>query len=113
MEQNTDHTQTESGAEEQQLSRILQGLWDKVRRAGELITELRSQNNDLDQRADVLEREISRVKAELSARDEAVRSLTDQLKAAGASNNGVVLNGERDSLVAKVRELLSRIDGYL
>jgi len=113
LEQNADHTQTESGAEEQQLSRILQGLWDKVRRSGELITELRSQNSDLGQRASVLEREISRVKAQLSARYEAVRSLTDQLKAAGDSNNGVVLNGERDSLVAKVRELLARIDGYL
>jgi uncharacterized small protein (DUF1192 family) len=113
LEQVTGKTETEISPDEQQFTRLLQGLWDRVRRAGDMVVQLRSQNADLAERVVFLEQELSRLKAELSTKDEQVKSLTERQDAAQSLSDRLFSNGDRESIAARAKELLARIEGYL
>jgi hypothetical protein len=87
----------------------LRGLWDRVKRAGELIAALREENAQLHVRAEQLERELRRVQVELQKKDHALL----ETEAGRAAGDAVLSNGEREALIVRVRELLTRIEGYL
>ena len=94
--------QTESGL----LENGLRVLWEKVKRAGELIGTLREENGTLRARCDQLERELQKLQAEVQKREQtAARAARD----AGT----IVSNGEKEALVARVKELLGKIEAYL
>ena len=113
LEQDTIHTTSGSPADEQQVARLLQGVWDRVHQAGELIKELRTQRSDLVRRLEALESEISRMKGDLANRNEIIKTLTEQQTAAETAQGKGFTNGERDAIAARVKELLARIDSYL
>lgn len=90
----------------------LRSLWEKVKRAGELIGKLREENRSLHAKVDQLDAELRRVQSELQKRDQTIKELNlsqTTVKASGA----VFPDGEREALVLRVRDLLSRIESYL
>ena len=89
----------------------LHGLWEKVKRAGELIGSLREENRALKGRADQLEAELGKAQAELQKKDLALRDL--QAGAAARAGAPSFADGEREELLHRAKDLLSRIESYL
>jgi hypothetical protein len=107
------HVETEPAAEEGTIETLFQGLWERVRAAGELIVELRSQRTQANLRMAELEGEIRRLRAELAEREEVVKSFKDVQAAKAQSDGKILSNGEREALAEKARKLLERIQDYL
>ena len=89
----------------------LKGLWDKARRATEIIARLRVENSQLQSDMELLQQELGRLKNDLAAKEERIRKL--DLEKVQAAQNSTFSNGEREALSAKVKELLGKIDSYL
>jgi chromosome segregation ATPase len=103
--------------DEERLEELFQGLWDRVRQAGDLIAELRAQKGSLQDQMEKAEeevrelrKEVTNVRKELLERNAVVKDLQQQM----AREDGKMLsNGEKEALAAKARELLARIEAYL
>lgn len=94
-----------------QLSNIetqIQTLWDKAKRAGELIARLREEKRALQKQNEFLEQELAKLRSELVARNAQLASAAREVKSAE-----IFSNGEREELSAKVKQLLAKIDAYL
>ena len=91
----------------------LRGLWDRTRKAGELIAELRGENASLRARAEGLQKDLEGLKHEIARRDEAVARLQAQRAGEEAQRGAVLANGERDALAARVKDLIARLEAYL
>lgn len=89
----------------------LKVLWEKVRRAGEVIVQLREEKQALQAQVSVLQQEIARLREELAAKDQQLQRAAAGVHEAKAA--ALISNGERAQLAAKVKELLARIDAYL
>jgi len=86
-------------------------LWEKVRRAGDLISQLREEKQALQAQVTLLQQEVAKLRAELATKEQLLQRATagaQEMKAAA-----LISNGERAQLAAKVKELLARIDAYL
>lgn len=113
------HSEDEPLTDEQRLEELFQGLWDRVKRAGDLISSLRSENVALGGRVGELEaqlrsaqKELTEHKKELLGKDELIRGFAER-ESAEANNGKILSNGEREAIAAKAKELLERIQGYL
>jgi septal ring factor EnvC (AmiA/AmiB activator) len=91
----------------------LRGLWDRTRKAGELIAELRGENASLRAQLEGLRKDLEVVKHEVARKDEAVARLQAQRAGEEAQRGAVLANGEREALAARVRDLIARLDAYL
>jgi len=94
------------------LESSLRGLWEKVKRAGELIGALREENRSLKGRVDQLEGELRQVQAELQRKDLALKESQAGAVAAKAGAAHFA-DGEREALLLRAKDLLSRIESYL
>lgn len=89
----------------------LKVLWEKVRRAGEVITQLREERQALQAQVGLLQQEVARLREELAQKDQQLQRLAAGVQE--AKNAAILSNGERAQLAARVKELLARIDAYL
>ncbi len=86
-------------------------LWEKVRRAGDVISQLREERQALQAQTTLLQQEVAKLRNELASKEQQLQRAaagTQEMKAAA-----IISNGERQQLAAKVKELLARIDAYL
>ncbi len=88
----------------------LKGLWDRARKAAELIAQLRVEKGELQTRVASLEEELLRVKSELAEKEEVVRTLSNEKSDTGDSP---LLNGEREQLSSRIKELLAKLNEYI
>ena len=88
----------------------LKVLWDRVRRASEVIAQLREEKVSLIAKAEQLQTEISMLQGEIARRDELVKTLTASQSAPGQA---LVANGEREVIALRVKELLAKLNSYL
>ena len=90
----------------------MQALWDRVRQAAETIARLRDQNRALQGRVGEQERQLQHLGQEF-------RDVQEQLKTQPRQTPSPPIaaspfdNGERDALVARVKEVLAKLDAYL
>jgi septal ring factor EnvC (AmiA/AmiB activator) len=91
----------------------LRGLWDRTRKAGEVIAELRGENASLRAQLESLRKDLEGVKHEIARKDEVFARLQAQRAGEEAQRGAVLANGERDALAARVRDLIARLDAYL
>ena len=111
MENSPTNNLSQGDAEE--IESGLQALWVSVRRAGDTIVHLREEKTETLTRVSTLEQEISRLKRELLEKQQLLETLQlKQLKPVDAKHT-VHFNGDREALFAQVKDLLSRIEGYL
>lgn len=113
MDQHPADTSTGVSSDVKNIEEALRSLWDRTRRAGELIVQLRAENKSLGEKSGTLELEVSRLQRELLEKEAAVKKLTSELTGALNRGDSVFTNGERQALGARVRELLDKIEGYL
>lgn len=90
----------------------LKALWERARRAAEVIVQLREEKRVLQARIEQLERELHEVRRELSAQEQLNGSASGN-GGAGAESAVGFAHDEKEVLAGRVRELLSRLDAYL
>jgi chromosome segregation ATPase len=88
----------------------LKGLWDKAKKASELISRLREEKAELQEKVVMLEQDLARVKEDLSKHQELVQSLSNQPK---QEHHSALANGEREMLSSRVKELLAKLEEYI
>lgn len=88
-------------------------LWEKAQEAGVLIARLREEKKALQADNEQLEREVTKLRSDIVAREAQVQKLTTAQSAPEPRSTATISNGEREQLTAKVKELLARIDAYL
>lgn len=117
MDVNDPNTATDSPTAEERLEELFQALWDKVREAGETISTLRVERDDLRRRLAKAESDFHGIQRDLSDQKKQLLEREDQLRKIerqAVLNEGKILsNGEKEALVARAKELLARIEGYL
>jgi len=91
----------------------LRGLWDRTRKAGELISELRGENTSLRSQIDGLRKELDGLRHEIARKDESFARLQAQREGEEARREAIMANGERDLLATRVRDLIAKLDAYL
>lgn len=110
MDQNqadVSHTmQSDSGT----IDAWLKSLWDRARKAAELISRLRVEKAELQSKVASLEEELGRAKNELAKNEGKMRSLANENQ---GDNRSFMSNGDREQLSARVKELLAKLDGYI
>lgn len=95
------------------LENALKVLWEKARRAAELIGELRVERQALRTRVDELERQYRELKLEVEKRDSQVNRMIAEHDVATPKAVALFANGEREALATKVKALLAKIEAYL
>jgi chromosome segregation ATPase len=89
----------------------LKSLWDRAKKAAELIARLRQEKAELESRVATMEDELGRLRQESARNEEQIRTLT---AAHGeAADHSLITNGEKEMLTARVKELLARLEGYV
>jgi len=91
----------------------LRGLWDRTRKAGELIAELRGENASLRGQVEGLRKDLEGLKHEIARKDEAHARWQAQRAGEEAQRGAALASGERDVLAARVRDLIAKLDAYL
>jgi chromosome segregation ATPase len=102
-----------SALEAKSLESSLKALWDRAKRTGELIAQLREERSGLQRRVEELEREIGQLREVVSQKDELVKKISAEPMRPSGKNGVVLSDGERQQLGARVKELLAKIEGYL
>lgn len=88
----------------------LKGLWDRAKKAAEVISRLREEKAELQARVNTLEEELSRLKSDLDRSEEQLRSVSSDQH---GTDQTFLSNGEREQLSAKVKDLLAKLDAYI
>ncbi|MBI4534739.1 MAG: hypothetical protein HY708_00580 [Ignavibacteriae bacterium] len=91
----------------------LRALWERTKRAGELIAQLRQEKRAFQARTEELEGEVSHLKEALATKEQLIKKLSVAQQVSESKENLVFSNGEREALMSKVKELIARIDAYL
>ena len=91
----------------------LKTLWEKARRAGELIAALKEENTGLRTKLQEVQAEVEHLKEDLVQRDQTISKLEAEQAEADSKRAEMFSNGEREALAAKVKDLLAKIDSYL
>ena len=102
-----------SPAEAHTLDLTLKSLWDKVRRAAEVIARLRVENSQLQSTVGRMQQELSQQKEDLIKREQEIRKLSAEKTEIQSARTSGFSNGEREALSARVKELLGKIESYL
>lgn len=109
-----DQTSTESThilqGDTKAVDALLKNLWDRTKKAAEMISRLREEKAELQARVASMEGEFSRLKQDVVKNEDMIRSLSAE-RAEG--NHSFVSNGERELISARVKDLLARLDGYV
>lgn len=95
------------------LEASLRALWERARHVGETIAQLRDEKKMLQAKVRQLEHELQGLRQEFAEKEALISKQASELAHATPTNGTVVLNGEREQLAVRVRDLLTRLDAYL
>ncbi len=100
-------------SEGRNIESALKTLWEKARRAGELIAALKEENALLRSKLEEMQLQLEHLNQELVQRDQSITQLEAEQAEADSKREELFANGEREALALKVRDLLAKIDSYL
>jgi|WetSurMetagenome_2_1015567.scaffolds.fasta_scaffold107318_2 chromosome segregation ATPase len=110
LENSSGTTPSDASGDVRSVENALKALWERVRRAGDLIQQLREERQALHTQVEQLRTEVQHLQNELSRKEQILGSMPPHREGDAARVFG---NGEREALVQKVKDLLARIDAYL
>ena len=113
MDQNSPEVGSPASGDLRTIEGSLKGLWERTRRAAELITELRGEKRVLQSRLEELERQVAMLQQELAKKEQLLRKVTAESGASAASRAALLAEGEREALAQRVKELLVKLAAYL
>lgn len=88
-------------------------LWDRVRKAAELIEHLKAENRSLCSKNAQLEQQLADLKAELGEKDEALRVVTEHHQEALSHSDNLFSESEKEAVKSRIRELIGKINSHL
>jgi len=100
-------------------SRLLEAsfkqLWDKIRAATELISQLREMNQKYHSQVENLEGEIIRLRSGMSQKEHDMKRLKlDHAQLSGAlGNNDFLTIEEKEALKSKIKDIIAKINSHL
>lgn len=100
-------------SEGRNIESALKTLWEKARRAGELIAALKEENALLRSKLEEMQLQLEHLNQELVQRDQSITQLEAEQAEADSKREELFANGEREALALKVKDLLAKIDSYL
>ena len=109
VDQNPAETKPNLQADVTAIETWLKNVWDRAKKTAEMIARLRQEKAELQERIISMEEEVLRLRQELAKQEQAVKAAVPL----EPGNHVVLSNGEREQLSAKVKELLTRLDGYV
>lgn len=110
LENSSGTTPSDASGDVRSVENALKALWERVRRAGDLIQQLREERQALLTQVEQLRTEVQHLQNELSRKEQILVSMPSSREGDAARVFG---NGEREALAQKVKDLLARIDAYL
>lgn len=100
-------------AETNTIEVALKALWDKVRRAAEVIARLRVENSQLQSTVARMQQETLQLKEDLGVREQEIKKLSAEKVEIQSARSSAFPNGEQEALSVRVKELLGKIESYL
>ncbi len=110
LEHSSGTTPSDDSGDVRSVENALKALWERVRRAGDLIQQLREERQALLTQVEQLRTEVQHLQNELSRKEQILVSMPSSREGDPARVFG---NGEREALAQKVKDLLARIEAYL
>jgi cell division protein FtsB len=95
------------------LEGIFRTLWDRVRKAAELIEHLKDENRNLCTQNAQLEQQVAGLNAELKVKQEALREINEQHQEVLSHSNNLFSEEEKEAVKSRIRELIARINSHL
>jgi len=96
------------------VDQALKGLWERVRRAGDIIQQLREERRALLSQVEQLRGDMQHLQEELGRKDQMLRKAQSERAVPATATDAVSLsNGDREAMTRKVKELLQKLDAYL
>jgi uncharacterized coiled-coil DUF342 family protein len=99
-------------ADARAVEQALKGLWERVRRAGDIIQQLREERRALLSQVDQLRSDVQHLQEELGRKDQVLRKAQSE-RVTPAADAASLSNGDREAMARKVKELLLKLDAYL
>ncbi|HEV8539051.1 MAG TPA: hypothetical protein VGR15_09065 [Bacteroidota bacterium] len=92
----------------------LKPVWDKIRLAAHLISQLREDKQNLMSRIDDLERQVATLRSEILTRDQEFKRLrSEHVQLVNANGQRSFTEEEKENIRSRIRELISKINSYL
>ena len=96
------------------LDEALKSVWDKVRMATQLISQLRDEKRIAASRTEDLERQVTSLRAEIQARDQEIKRLrAEHSQLVNANGQQSFSEEEKGAIKDRIRDLISKINSYL
>lgn len=89
------------------------GLWERVRKVGETLEELREEKKSLQATVRALEEQVSNLRQELEQKEGRLRELKEAQLRVVSRNNLVFTVEEKEVLKGRIKELLAKINSHL
>ncbi len=91
----------------------LRALWERATLAAETIAELRVEKKMLQAKVEDLEQELRGLQQEAAQKEALIEKQASELVQESSKQGAVILNGEREELAIRVKNLLTRLQAYL
>ena len=96
------------------LEDMLKSVWDKIRLASHLISQLRDEKRVMANRSEELERLVASLRTEIQSKEIEIKRLrAEHAQLANANGQQSFRDEEKDAIKARIRDLISKINSYL
>jgi chromosome segregation ATPase len=96
------------------MDEVLKSVWDKVRLATHLISQLREEKRAINNRLEELERQMASLRTELQSRDHEIKRLrTEHAQTVNTNGQQSFSEEEKEAIKNRIRDLISKINSYL
>ncbi|MDT8324444.1 MAG: hypothetical protein RRA94_10050 [Bacteroidota bacterium] len=112
-----DDMSPQGGGAQNAVQHALKGLWERVQKAADMITQLRADNRALRARVEELETAVRDQQALLNEKDNKVKELLEKSATLSSVDVGEGLlylaPDEREALERQINDLIARINAHL
>ena len=96
------------------LDDMLKSVWDKIRLATHLISQLRDEKRLLASRTEELERQVASLRTEIQSKEHEIKRLrSEHAQLANANGQQSFSDEEKVAVKERIRDLISKINSYL
>ena len=100
--------------DETTLDEMLKSVWDKVRLATHLISQLRDEKRVIASRAEDFEHQVTSLRAEIQTKDHEMKRLrAEHAQLVNANGQQSFRDEEKEAIKSRIRDLISKINSYL
>lgn len=93
---------------------VLKPVWERIRLATDLISQLRDEKRILTSQAQDLERQVAALRSEIDLRDNEIKRLrSEHAQMSRSEGRQGFSDEEKEAIKSRIRDLISKINSYL